>query len=92
MLRCDPAGAVFQETLNDLSERDREAPPTGDAVIVFFGYNDMICGGSRGSKNVSEKGVGFFLWRGCVAKREPSREHIEEFGIIEGAVLLSERY
>ena len=22
--RCDPAGAVFQETLNDLSERDRE--------------------------------------------------------------------
>lgn len=39
MLRCDPAGAVFQETLNDLSERDREAPPTGDAVIVFFGYN-----------------------------------------------------
>ena len=44
----------------------------------FFGYNDMICGGSRGSKNVSWKRFFFFGGVDRFAKREAWREHIEE--------------
>jgi len=32
---CDPAGAVFQETLNDLSERDREG-------LLFAGTSNLV--------------------------------------------------
>ena len=56
----------------------------------FFGYNDMICGGSRGSKNVSWKRF-FFLWRGGSFCKERSLKGTY-WGIIEGAVLLSEQY
>lgn len=40
-VRCDPAGAVFQETLNDLSERDREAAAS-DAVIVSDEFGLLV--------------------------------------------------